>query len=165
MMGFKQSKADHTLFIYQRQGIFITALIYVDDVILAGDNLEFMNKVKEYLDKKLSIKDLGVLKYFLGIEVTRTKTGIVLSQRKYVLDILKETKMEECRPSRFPMEQNCNLRPNDTDPNADPTRYRRLLGRLLYLTVTRPDITYAINTLCQFMTAPKQTHMDAATEY
>lgn len=70
--------------------------------------------------------------------------------------------MEECKPSKFPMEQNCNLRPNDADPDANPTRYRRLLGRLLYLTVNRPDITYAVNTLCQFMTAPKQTHVDAA---
>lgn len=70
--------------------------------------------------------------------------------------------MTSCRPSKFPMEQNCNLMINDNDLAIDATRYRRLLGRLLYLTVTRPDITYAINTLCQYMSNPKQVHMDAA---
>lgn len=136
-------------------------MIYVDDVILAGNDKEFMQHVKRYLDKEFSIKDLGPLKFFLGIEVARSQQGIVLNQRKYTLDILKETGMQGCRLSKLPMKQNCNVRVNDDDPNADATRYRRSLGRLLYLTVTRLDITYVVNTLCQFMTTPKQIHMDA----
>lgn len=141
--------------------MFLTALIYVDDIILAGNNSEFMTKIKEYLDQTFSIKDLGTLKYFLGVEVARSPEGIVLSQRKYTFDILQETKMQNNRPSGFLMEQNCNLRTDSNDPDTDATRYRKLLGKLLYLTITRPDITYAVNTLCRFMTAPKQIHMDA----
>lgn len=68
--------------------------------------------------------------------------------------------MQNCRPSKFAMEHNCNLRVSVEDPKIEATRYRRLLGRLLYLTVTGPDITYAVNTLCQFMIAPRQVHMD-----
>lgn len=133
----------------------------MDDVILGGNNKGVMQWVKNYLDKKFSFKDLGLLKYFLGIEVARSSHCIVLSQRKYVLDILKEMGMQACRPSKFPMEQNCNLKGDSNAPIIDVMRYRRLVGRLLYLTVTRPKITYAVNTLCQFMTAPKQVYMDA----
>lgn len=160
-IGFVQSKANHSLFIYRTEKVFLTALIYIDDVILAGNNLDSITEVKRYLDQTFSIKDIGILKYFLGIEVARSAKGIVLSQRKYTLDILHETKMENSRPSKFPMEQNCNLRVKEDDPDTDASRYRRLLGRLLYLTITRPDITYAVNILCQFMNTPKQIHMEA----
>lgn len=161
-MGFMQSRADHSLFIYRDNEVFLTALIYVDDVILAGNDLQVMTKVKKQLDQSFSIKDLGTLKYFLGIEVARSAEGIVLSQRKYTLDILKETKMENSRPSAFPMEQNCNLKVKEDEPDSDASRYRSLLGKLLYLTITRPDIQYAVNTLCQYMNSPKRVHMDAA---
>lgn len=154
-IGFKKCRVVHSLFIYNKNKVFLIALIDVDDVILAGNDLEFMQKVKGFLEKAFNMKDLGPLKYVLGIEVARSQQGIVLSHRKYTMDILQETKMQECRPSKFPMEHNCKLRANEDEPAADASRYRRLLGRLLYLTVTRPDVTYAVNTLCQFMSSPK----------
>ena len=80
-IGFRQSRADHSLFIFKRNGVYVAALIYVDDVILVGNDARKIDDVKEYLDKLFSIKDLGPLKYFLGIEVARSAEGIVLSQR------------------------------------------------------------------------------------
>ncbi|KAI3766949.1 hypothetical protein L2E82_17029 [Cichorium intybus] len=162
-IGFKQTKMDHSLFIYKNGDTFVTALIYVDDMIIAGNNLEKIQATKKYLDEKFSIKDLGTLKYFLGIEVTRTRDGLVLNQRKYVLDILNDCGLQGCRPCTFPMEQNLKLDKDNEDPKVDASQYRRLVGRLLYLQATRPDIAYSVNVLSQFVADPRQTHMDAVT--
>ncbi|KAD3336516.1 hypothetical protein E3N88_32035 [Mikania micrantha] len=118
--------------------------------------------MKDELHKRFSIKDLGNLKYFLGIEVVRTSKGLVLSQRKYSLDILKDYGFQGCRPSSFPMEPNLKLDKSETEPKADSNQYRRLVGRLLYLQATRPDITYAVNVLSQFVVDPRQNHLNAA---
>lgn len=137
-------------------------LIYVDDVIIAGDNREKIQEIKESLDKEFSIKDLGPIKFFLGIEVARTKQGMVLSQRKYTLDILEDTCMMGCRPSSFPMEQNLKLDKREDEARVDESQYRRLVGRLLYLQATRPDIVYAVNVLSQFVGDPRASHLEAA---
>ena len=162
-LGFKGSKADHSLFIYKEKGVFVATLIYVDDVIIVGNDPVKIQHTKTHLNEKFSIKDLGVLKYFLGIEVARTPDGLVLSQRKYTLDILKDSGMQGCRSSAFPMEQNLKLDKSEKEPQVDANQYRRLVGRLLYLQATRPDIAYSVNVLSQFVADPRQSHMDAAT--
>ncbi|GKC43676.1 retrovirus-related pol polyprotein from transposon TNT 1-94 [Tanacetum coccineum] len=159
-LDFKQSKADHSLFIYHQKDIFVAALIYVDDVLLVGNNITKMQHTKAELDHKFSIKDLGSLKYFLGIEVARTHEGLVLSQRKYTLDILADCGFEGCRQSSFPIEQNHKLDKSEDQPKVDRSRYRRIVGRLLYMQATRPDIAYAISILSQFVSDPRQPHMD-----
>lgn len=161
-VGFRQSRADRSLFIHKRNETYVATLIYVDDVILVGNDDGKITSVKAHLDMLFSIKDLGPLRYFLGIEVARLEKGIVLSQRKYTLDILEESGLQGGRPSAFPMEQNLKLSNDDDNPHVDPLRYRRLIGRLLYLTVTRPDIQYVVNRLSQFITAPRRSHMEAA---
>ncbi|KAJ0860142.1 putative RNA-directed DNA polymerase [Helianthus annuus] len=161
-IGFKQAKSDHSLFVYKKDDVHVTALIYVDDVIMAGNNLAKIQQVKAYLDQKFSIKDLGTLKYFLGIEVARTKEGLVLSQQKYTLDILKDCGLQGCRPSSFPMEQSLKLDHDEGGPRVDASQYRRLIGRLLYLQATRPDLAYSVNVLSQFVANPRQVHLDAA---
>lgn len=108
-IGFYQTRADHSLFIFKKGTVYISALIYVDDIILTGNDDVKIDEVKRYLDECFSIKDLGPLKYFLGIEVARTPDGLVLSQRKYTLDILEDSGLQGCRPSPFPMEQNLRL--------------------------------------------------------
>ncbi|GKU87876.1 hypothetical protein SLEP1_g2207 [Rubroshorea leprosula] len=118
--------------------------------------------LKQYLHTRFSIKDLGPLKYFLGIEVIRTREGIVLSQRKYALDILHEIGVIGARPSHSPMEQNHHLSSATRPLHTDPAQYRRLIGRLLYLTITRPDICYSVGLLTQFMQNPRQEHHEAA---
>ncbi|KAJ9566378.1 hypothetical protein OSB04_002344 [Centaurea solstitialis] len=161
-LGFKQSRADYSLFIHKEDESFVAALIYVDDVVVVGNDPIKIQATKDDLDKKFSIKDLGNLKYFLGIEVTRTSEGLVLNQRKYILDILEDCGLQGCKPSPFPIEQNLKLDRADKEPKVDAGRYRRIVGRLLYLQATRPDITYSVNVLSQFVADPRQPHLDAA---
>lgn len=121
-----------------------------------------IGSLKSFLNKRFRIKDLGALKYFLGIEIARSRKGIFISQRKYLLDILKDVGFLGARSASFPMEQNLKLLPDEGDLLHDPSIYRRLIGRLIYLTITRPDITFAVNTLSRFMQHPHKPHYDAA---
>ena len=107
------------------------------------------------------MKDLGQLKYFLGIEVARLKHGVLLSQRKYVLDLLTETGMLGCKPVETPMEMNHKLGILPDQAQTDKGCYQRLVGRLIYLSHTRPDIAYAVSVVSQFMHAPSEEHMEA----
>uniref|UniRef100_A0A2N9HWQ2 Reverse transcriptase Ty1/copia-type domain-containing protein n=1 Tax=Fagus sylvatica TaxID=28930 RepID=A0A2N9HWQ2_FAGSY len=141
---------------------FIAILIYVDDLIIAGNDSNRIASLKSYLYSQFHIKDLGPLKYFLGIEVARAPAGIVLSQRKYALDILTETDMLGSRPCSFPMEQQHKLTTDSDPPLSDPLQYRRLVGRLLYLTITRPDLCYSVHILSQFLHDPRSAHLHAA---
>jgi hypothetical protein len=118
---------------------------------------------KHALSTNFKTKDLGPLKYFLGLEVARSHKGIFLNQRKYALDILNDSGQLGARIAPFPMEQNLKLTNQDGDLLSDPSAYRRLVGRLIYLTITRPDIVFAVNILSQFMHAPRLPHMQAAT--
>lgn len=116
---------------------------------------------KAYLSSCFRMKDLGLCKYFLGIEVARGLSGIYLCQRKYALDIISEVGLLGSRPVAFPLDQNHQLAISESDDLPDPARYRRLVGRLIYLAVTRPDISYAIHILNKFMKQPKVDHWDA----
>ncbi|XP_073263057.1 uncharacterized protein [Populus alba] len=161
--GFLQAKSYSSLFIKQSKTTLIAILIYVDDVLIASNDLTALTIVKNYLRRIFPIKDLGHLKYFLGIEVARSTKGIVLSQRKYALDILMDSGFSGAKPITFPMESTLKLSTHDTSPPLpNPASYRRLIGRLLYLTLTRPNLSYAIQTLSQFMSNPHTLHMQAA---
>ncbi|XP_073260909.1 uncharacterized protein [Populus alba] len=161
--GFLQAKSDSSLFIKQSKTTLIAILIYVDDVLIASNDLTALTIVKNYLLRIFPIKDLGHLKYFLGIEVARSTKGIVLCQRKYALDILMDSGFSGAKPVTFPMESTLKLSTHDTSPPLpNPASYHRLIGRLLYLTLTRPDLSYAIQTLSQFMSNPHTLHMQAA---
>ena len=107
------------------------------------------------------MKDLGPLKYFLGIEVSRSNKGIVLSQRKYALDLLQETGMSACQPVDTPVEAGLKLCVESNQVPVDKGRYQRLVGRLMYLSHTRPDLAYALSIVSQFMHNPGEQHMNA----
>ncbi|KAK3009525.1 hypothetical protein RJ639_014941 [Escallonia herrerae] len=162
--GFLQSHADHTLFTYRKGDVFLSVLVYVDDLTLAGNNSTAYSSFKKYLNNCFKLKDLGPLKYFLGIEAARGPCGLFLSQRKYALDILSESGLSASKPAAFPMEQNHGLALAGGPLLSDPGPYRRLIGRPVYLTITRPDICYAVHVLSQFMQSPRSQHWDAALQ-
>ncbi|KAG5221952.1 Copia protein [Salix suchowensis] len=113
-------------------------------------------KIKHHSDGTIDrYKARLVAKGFTQLEVARSKAGIVISQRKYTLDILEEVGLLGAKPSKVPMEPDLALSPTGSDPLKDPTQYRRMIGKLIYLTITRPEITYAVNTLSQFMQEPR----------
>ncbi|GJW56648.1 putative reverse transcriptase, RNA-dependent DNA polymerase, LTR copia-type gag-polypeptide [Tanacetum coccineum] len=141
-LGYKQFKADHSLFIYKNGDTYVVALIYVDDVILVGNDNKWIERTKSHLDKEFSIKDLGPLKYFLGIEVAKTSEGLVPSQYKYTLDILQGSGLQGCRPSSFPMEPNLKLDKEEEEEKIDASRYRRLVGILLPNTTVTDLVAY-----------------------
>ncbi|KAL3729082.1 hypothetical protein ACJRO7_033651 [Eucalyptus globulus] len=138
---------------------------------MGNDNFA-VKKLKEYLHSTFHIQDLRPPKYFLGIEIARSDQGISLSQRKFIMEIISETGLSGCRPTIIPIEQNAKLTSVEYDTGTssssddpllkDPSGYQRLVGKLIYLTMTRPDICYAVQTLSQFMHSPKQSHMNAA---
>ncbi|KAK2965726.1 hypothetical protein RJ640_025452 [Escallonia rubra] len=140
----------------------VTALIvYVDDIIVTRNDSDEKEALRKYLAKEFEIKDLGKLKYFLGIEVARSKEGIFVSQQKYVLDLLEETSKLGCRPSDTPIEPNHRLAEFMEGEPADKGMYQRLVGKLIYLSHTRPDIAYAVSVVSQFMQNPKDVHLHA----
>jgi hypothetical protein len=161
--GFTQSQADHSLFTLVSTTSITIVLVYVDDILVAGNDLSQIETFKHALSTNFKTKDLGPLKYFLGLEVARSPKGIFLNQRKYALDILNDSGQLGARTASFPMEQNLKLTNQDGTPLSDPSPYRRLVGRLIYLTITRPDIVFTVNILSQFMHAPRLPHMQAAT--
>lgn len=161
--GFKQSQADHSLFTRHTGPNILVVLVYVDDLLVTGNDLTSIRHLQEFLSSKFQLKDLGKLKYFLGIEVARSTKGIFINQRKYILDILTDAGQSGCRPASTPMEQHLKLTADSGEPLSDPSPYRRLIGRLIYLTISRPDITFAVNLLSQFMQTPRVPHLDAAT--
>ena len=122
-------------------------LVYVDDIIVARNDAAEVSRIKDFLAQKFYIKALGKLKYFLGTEVARSSRGIFLSQRKYALDILKDDGLLAGRVSHFPIEQQLRLSSTDGNLLSNPSSYRRLIGWLIYLTVTRPDIVFAVHVL------------------
>jgi len=160
--GFRQSYSDYSLFTLRQGTVRVNVLVYVDDLIISGNDSGAIAKFKQYLSVCFHMKDLGALKYFLGIEVARSGDGIFLCQRKYTLDIISETGLLGAKPAFVPMEQNHLLARSTSPLLTDVESYRRLVGRLIYLAFTRPDLSYAVHILSQFMHAPRKDHMDAA---
>ncbi|KAL0641591.1 hypothetical protein Bca4012_103035 [Brassica carinata] len=138
--GFKKSELDHTFFTLTTSSGMIALLVYVDDIIITGSDKEGIIATKEFLKSMFEIKDLGEMKYFLGIEICRSKEGLFMSQRKYTLDLLKGAGAYGGKTARMPIEDG------------------KLVGKLIYLTITRPDICFAVNQVSQHMQVPKEHH-------
>ena len=118
--GFEQCRSDHSLFTYTKGTTRIQILIYVDDLIITGNQPAAVEFFKKYLASCFKMKDLGLLKYFLGIEVARNKTGMYLSQRKYALEIIDDAGLLGSKPATFPMEHNHKLAVSDSPLLLNP---------------------------------------------
>ncbi|GKA61323.1 putative RNA-directed DNA polymerase [Tanacetum coccineum] len=144
---------------------FVALLVYVDDIVITGSDIKQIDDFKQYLKSKFQIKDLGLLKYFLGIEVLRNDKGICLTQRKYCLEVLHEFGLLAAKPVLSPLPANFVL--NHIESNEDKaltnvSNYQKLIGKLIYLTHTRPDISYFVHCLSQHMHSPLASHLKMA---
>ena len=155
-----ESKSDHFVFYRNSTSSIILLVVYVDDIVITGSDSKGISSLKSFFQSQFHTKDLGMLRYFLGIEVMRSKHGIFLSQRKYVFDLLYETGKLRVKPCNSPMVPGVHFtRKGETF--KDPKRYRRLVGKLNYLTVTRPDIAHSVSVVSQYMSAPMVDHWAA----
>ncbi|EOX92044.1 Cysteine-rich RLK (RECEPTOR-like protein kinase) 8, putative [Theobroma cacao] len=162
--GFCQSLADYALFVKMTTNDeILVLLVYVDDIIIASSSSNATEQIIEFLKSKFKLKDLGKLKYFLGLEVAQSEAGISICQRKYALDLLAEYGVLGCKPITTPIDYNHRInKATDTDQLVNATNYRQLVGKLLYLTFSRPDISYDVHILSQYMDKPTQSHLHVA---
>ena len=160
--NYTQASADHSLFTKQTASSFTILLVYVDDIILAGNSLSEFQHIKSILHSSFKIKDLGQLKYFLGLEVAHSKQGISLCQRKYCLDLLSDSGTINSKPVSTPSDASLKLHNDSSSPYEDIPSYRRLVGRILYRNSARPDITIITQQLSQFISKPTQTYHTVA---
>jgi histone deacetylase 1/2 len=163
-IGFVASKSDMSLFIYRKATIRIFMLIYVDDIIVASSSPAATAALLKDLSHKFALKDLGDLHYFLGVEVTRVAEGLVLNQAKYAQDLLARVGMVNCQgmPTPLSSSEKISAHQGDLLGPDDSTKYRSIVGALQYLTLTRPDISYAVNKVCQYLHAPTTVYWTAA---
>ncbi|KAL3634075.1 hypothetical protein CASFOL_021129 [Castilleja foliolosa] len=160
-LGFKNSKADCSLFFFNQNGIQIFILIYVDDILVTGNNDRLIHKLVEKLQGHFSIKDLGQIHHFLGIEVTKSCEGFHLCQREYIKKLLWKAKMLNASKCSTPMITSSHLSRYVGNPVQDAAEYRSIVGALHYVTITRPEICFAVNKVSQFMSNPLEPHWKA----
>lgn len=161
-MGFTQSKSDYSLFNNYCSNSCTVILVYVDNLIVTGTDISKITHIKTVLDSKFSIKDMGILRYFLGFEIAHSSTGITLCQRKYCLDLLQDTGRLATKPASTPLDLGCNLQNTDLPPLQDPSIFRSIIGKLLYLTHSHPNIVFFVCRLSQNLASPTQLHLQAA---
>lgn len=159
--GFKNSQSDAALFILCSSGVLLYVLIYVDDIVVTGNNPHHVNQFIELLSKRFSLKDHGELSYFLGLEATRSTAGLLLTQTKYINGLLVRTNMADAKPVASPMLPNEHLTLLSGTSLIDGTTYRSVVGALQYLQFTRPDVAFAVNKFSQFMHRPTDIHWQA----
>jgi hypothetical protein len=157
-LGFIQSKADTSLFVYNRNGATAYLLLYVDDMILSASSTSLLRHVIARLHDAFAVKDMGSIQHFLGISIRRNKHGFFLSQTAYAEDLLERAGMANCNTVTTPADTKPKAAATDGKLIDDATTFRSIAGALQYLTITRPDIAYAVQQVCLHMHAPRDVH-------
>jgi len=160
-LGFKGSKSDSSLFMFKNASVQLFALVYVDDILLTGSDIAALDHLINSLSTEFPVKDLGDLSFFLGVEVQRVADGLLLSQQRYISDLLHQTNMHLAKPISSPMSSSSQLSKFDGITLSDATVYRSTVGSLQYLALTRPDIAFSVNKVAQFMQNPRDVHWTA----
>ena len=160
-LGFVASLVDSSLFVYSHSNAPLYFLVYVDDLIITRNDPSLVDTIIRQLDFKFSTKDLGVLSYFCGIEVLATSTGLLLSQQNYVIDLLSKHNMLGSKFVSTPLVVGTSLTAHDGTKSVNATTYRQVVSGLQHLRMTRPDISFTVNKLFQFIHAPSEHHWGA----
>ena len=157
-----QSQADPNLYFAHVGKDTIALLVYVDDIIVTGSNPLLITQLKNHLHQIFKTNDLGPIQKYLGVQFDRDSTGLRMHQTEYALSILHLFQMENCTPSYTPLPEGLILSKDSHTPLVDATLYMMLVGKLLFLTKTRPDISHAVSVVSRFMQNPQEAHLQAA---
>jgi len=160
--GFEKCDGEPTLYIKVYDGKILIVVLYVDDLIFTGSDDFLIADFKQVMKNEFEVNELGLLRYFLGIEVKHTENGIFISHAKYVAHILERSKMQKNKLAPTPTITGLNLRKEDFGSNVNLTLYKSMIGSLMYLTAIRPDIMYAVSLVLRFMETWKETHWQAS---
>ena len=161
--GFTRSENEATLYVKKaKNGDLLIVSIYVDDMLVTGNDPRLISEFKKEMEDVFEMSDLGHMTYFLGMEISQSSYGIFISQKKYALDLLKKFNMESCKSVSTPLLQNEKLTKAEKSGEVDPSYYRSLVGSLLYLTASRPDLMFAASVLSRYMQTPSQVHLGTA---
>jgi hypothetical protein len=158
-LGFTQSRADTSLFVYHKHGATAYLLLYVDDMILSASTTALLRHLIQRLHDAFKVKDMGPVHHFLGINVRRNSTGFFLSQAQYAEELLERAGMANCKAVPTPADTKPKTSATDGTLISDATTFRSLAGALQYLTIMRPDIAYAVQQVCLHMHAPRDVHL------
>eukprot|EP00253_Pinus_taeda_P022758 PITA_22758 len=160
--GFDKCEREPTIYIKEKDGKILIVVLYVDDVIFTGNDDYLIQNFKAVIKEEFEMTDMGLLRYFLGIEVDQNENGIFMSQARYVNEVLGRFNMQECKAAITPTVMGLKLSKVDSSKDFDPSLYKSIAGSLMYLTATRPDIMFAISLISRFMETPKEAHWQAA---
>ena len=162
-MGFEKDASEQTLFTKtNEQGNTLIISLYVDDLIYTGSDETMMREFKESMMREFDMSDLGEMRYFLGLEVMQVDGGIFVSQKKYVNEVLRRFGMEESNSVLNPIIPGFKIHKDDDGVRVDESLYKQLVGSLMYLTATRPDVMYAVSLISRYMSKPTELHLTAA---
>lgn len=160
--GFQRCSSEHTLFTkVEEGGKFLVVSVYVDDLIYTGNDETMFERVKHSMKQEFDMSDLGRMKYFLGVEVVQGSEGILINQRKYANEVLERFGMEQCNPVKNPVVPGFQHGKDEASTSVDATAYKQMLGSLMYLNATRPDLAYVLSLIIRFMERPTKLHQQA----
>ena len=160
--NFERCKSDPNVYMLRTHDSLLILVLYVDDLLITGSSASAIATVKRALHDRFLMTDMGPLHFFLGLEISQNATGIKLSQAKYARDLLERFRMTDCKPAPTPFLSGVRLEDGGDTPLVDSTLYRQLVGSLLYLTHSRPDLSYAVGAVSRYMKEPHELHWNAA---
>ena len=161
-LGFVKSLSEATLYVKGTDANLIIVSVYVDDLLVTGSDKTLIEEFKAEMLNVFEMADLGLMSYFLGMEVKQSNDGIFICQTKYAKQILKKFHMESCKSTSTPMNLKEKFNKNDGTNKVNEGLYRSLIGCLMYLTTTRFDIAFAVSLLSHFIQCASELHLQVA---
>ena len=159
--GFKRCNTNNNIYFKTEENGLLITVVYVDDIIFGCNNDKLSHEFADAMASEFEMSMIGELSFFLGLQISQTSEGIFISQSKYLREMLSRFGMAYCAPVGTPMPTSCKLSIDDQSPQVDTTLFRSMIGSLLYLTASRPDIMQAVGMVARFQACPKESHVIA----